>query len=42
MTRDGFISDRGGSAGRLYPDFAGMQQSELMQETMRTTDAVAK
>lgn len=40
LSLDGFVQDANGSAAELYPDFAAMVESELMQESMRTTGAV--
>jgi dihydrofolate reductase len=40
MSLDGFIGDRDGSVARLYPDFAEMRESELLQEAIRMTGAV--
>ena len=39
MSLDGFINDRNGSVGRLYPDFAEMHETDLLQESIRTTQA---
>ena len=40
MSLDGFVNDRDGSVGRLYPDMEAMRETELLQEAMRTTGAV--
>src|SRR5437588_392268 len=40
MSLDGFINDRHGEVGRLYPDLAALRQTEWLQEEMRTTGAV--
>jgi dihydrofolate reductase len=40
MSLDGYINDRNGSVGRLYPDFAEYRDSELLQESIRSTGAV--
>ena len=40
ISLDGFINDRSGSVSLLYPDMAGMQDSEVMQESMKATGAV--
>ena len=40
MSLDGFVHDQDGSVARLYPDFAELGSSELMQEQIRTTGAV--
>jgi dihydrofolate reductase len=40
MSLDGFIADRKGDLSPLYPDLAALQQSEMLQEEIRTTGAV--
>ena len=40
MSLDGFVEDANGSAARLYPDFAELSSSELMQQQIRSTGAV--
>jgi dihydrofolate reductase len=40
MTLDGFINDANGSVALLFPDFDELNQSDLMQESIRTTGAV--
>jgi dihydrofolate reductase len=40
MSLDGFIQDRDGSVGRLYPDLAGLRETEMLQNEMRMTGAV--
>ena len=40
MSLDGFVEDQNGSVARLYPDFAELGSSELMQEQIRSTGAV--
>lgn len=40
MSLDGFVSDRNGEVGRLYPDMEAMQQTEQLQEAIRSTGAV--
>jgi dihydrofolate reductase len=40
MSLDGFIGDRDGSVARLYSDMAELQNSESLQEAIRTTGAV--
>ncbi len=40
MSLDGFINDRHGNIGPLYPDFAAYRASELVQRAIRTTGAV--
>jgi len=40
MSLDGFINDRNGDVGRLYPDLAKLRETELLQESIKTTGAV--
>jgi dihydrofolate reductase len=40
ISLDGFVNDRNGSIGRLYPDLDALRQTELMQESIKTTGAV--
>jgi dihydrofolate reductase len=40
MSLDGFIADRNGSVARLYPDLEALRQTEVLQESIRTTGAV--
>jgi dihydrofolate reductase len=40
MSLDGFINDRNGSVGRLYPDLEALGKTEILQEAIRTTGAV--
>lgn len=40
MSLDGFVHDRAGSVGALYPDFDTLRDTEPMQEAMQTTGAV--
>jgi dihydrofolate reductase len=40
MSVDGFIADRSGDVNRLYPDLAELRETELLQESIRTTGAV--
>ena len=40
MSLDGFVNDRNGDVGRLYPDMAAMRQTEQLQEAIRSTGAV--
>ena len=40
MSLDGFVEDQDGSVARLYPDFAELSSSELMQQQIRSTGAV--
>ena len=39
MSLDGFINDRNGDIGPLYPDMDAMQGAEELQESIRTTGA---
>ena len=40
ISLDGYVNDRNGSVSLLYPDMAGMQNSELLQESIKATGAV--
>lgn len=40
MSLDWFMSDRNGDVSRLYPDFAALHKTEMLQEEIRTTGAV--
>jgi len=40
MSLDGFINDANGGVALLYPDLKELDQTELMQEAVRTTGAV--
>jgi len=40
MSLDGFINDRNGSVGALYPDLDTLRTTEPMQESIRNTGAV--
>ena len=40
MSLDGFINDRNGNVGRLYPDLEALRKTEALQEAIRTTGAV--
>jgi dihydrofolate reductase len=40
ISLDGFVNDRNGSVGSLYPDFAELQKSEILQESIKNTGAV--
>jgi hypothetical protein len=40
ISLDGFVNDRNGSVGSLYPDFAELQKSEVLQESIKNTGAV--
>jgi dihydrofolate reductase len=40
MSLDGFVNDRNGDVSRLYPDLAALRQTEMLQESIKTTGAV--
>lgn len=40
MSLDGYINDRNGEVGRLYPDLGELRKTEVLQESIRTTGAV--
>jgi dihydrofolate reductase len=40
MSLDGFINDANGSVALLYPDLKALDQTDMMQESIRTTGAV--
>ncbi len=40
MSLDGFIHDRKGDVSRLYPDLGALRQTEVLQESIKTTGAV--
>ncbi|MDQ3005335.1 MAG: dihydrofolate reductase, partial [Chloroflexota bacterium] len=40
MSLDGFVNDRNGDVGRLYPDFEALRETEVLQEAIRKTGAV--
>lgn len=40
ISLDGFVNDRNGSVSLLYPDMAGMRDTEVMQEGIKATGAV--
>jgi dihydrofolate reductase len=40
MSLDGFVSDRSGSAGRLYPDLAALRGTAYMNSAIAKTGAV--
>ena len=40
MSLDGFVNDRKGDVGRLYPDLEALRETEVLQEAIRTTGAV--
>jgi dihydrofolate reductase len=39
MSLDGFINDRSGSVASLYPDLEELHQTEMLQESMKSTGA---
>jgi dihydrofolate reductase len=39
MSLDGFINDRTGSVAALYPNLEELRETEMLQESMRTTGA---
>lgn len=40
MSLDGFVQDRTGSVAALYPDLAALDQTDLIQNEIKTTGAV--
>jgi len=40
MSLDGFVNDRNGAVGRLYPDLEALRKTEMLQELIKTTGAV--
>jgi dihydrofolate reductase len=40
MSLDGFINDRNGSVGALYPDLVALRDTEPLSESIRNTGAV--
>ncbi len=40
ISLDGFVNDRNGDMSRLYPDVAGLRDTEVIQESIRATGAV--
>jgi dihydrofolate reductase len=40
MSLDGFVNDRNGNVGRLYPNLEALRETEALQEAIRTTGAV--
>lgn len=40
VSLDGFMNDRNGDVGPLYPDFEALRHTEMLQEEIRTTGAV--
>lgn len=40
ISLDGFINDRDGSVGALYPDLGDLRETDLLQESMLNTGAV--
>jgi dihydrofolate reductase len=40
MSLDGFVNDRNGGVGRLYPDLDALRKTEWLQDMIRSTGAV--
>jgi dihydrofolate reductase len=40
MSLDGFMNDRTGSLAQLYPDLAQLRETEMLQDSMKSTGAV--
>jgi dihydrofolate reductase len=40
ISLDGFVADRNGNAGRLYPDLAALRDTAYMKDTIEETGAV--
>ena len=40
ISLDGFVNDRNGSVGDLYPDLGALADAEALQEAIKTTGAV--
>ena len=40
MSLDGFVNDRNGDVGRLYPDLEALRKTEMLREVIKTTGAV--
>ena len=40
MSLDGFVNDRNGDVGRLYPDLEALRKTEMLREVTKTTGAV--
>ena len=40
MSLDGFVEDKNGSVGKLYPDLSALGQTDMLQESIRDTGAV--
>ncbi|MDP9366361.1 MAG: dihydrofolate reductase family protein [Chloroflexota bacterium] len=40
VSLDGFVNDRDGGVGRLFPDLGALRETEAMREAIRTTGAV--
>ncbi len=40
MSLDGFVNDRNGDVGRLYPDLEALRKTEVLQDAIRNTGAV--
>jgi dihydrofolate reductase len=40
MSLDGFVNDRNGGVGKLYPDLAELGETDFLQDAMKSTGAV--
>ncbi|MEO8396471.1 MAG: dihydrofolate reductase family protein, partial [Chloroflexota bacterium] len=40
MSLDGFVQDKNGSVGKLYPDLGALDNTDMLQESIRETGAV--
>src|SRR5688572_17558525 len=40
MSLDGYVNDRNGGVGRLYPDLEALRQTDVLQEAINKTRAV--
>lgn len=40
ISLDGFVNDRNGDVGSLYPDLGELRKTEVLQESIKTTGAV--
>jgi dihydrofolate reductase len=40
MSLDGFVNDRNGDVGRLYPDLEALRKTEMLRVSIKTTGAV--
>ena len=36
MSLDGFVNDRNGDVGRLYPDLEALRKTEMLREVIKT------